>query len=283
LLRVPCVEACIAQRTRRATFGLRLGRARFYGARLPESRRAGETYRHAGPRHPSLFLPGGNLQIMVSPLAVRLPDYPVRKGVGVKSHTYSQGKCRLTRSLSTGLEGRGFIGRGKTPQRDKHPGARCATPPESGGELFKTLPSSGEEGRRAERRGGAAHATKGRRDGDKGVVLIMTALSSSSAACKAPPFRQPAKGFEAGENSGLNRRRKLGALINLWKESSLQLVCGTANMSTKMRQGARTPKSIKMKVDPEELLKTKRGISDIMSHADELLKINKLAFWPMSC
>jgi hypothetical protein len=50
-----------------------------------------------------------------------------------------------------------------------------------------------------------------------------------------------------------------------------------------MRQGARTPKSIKMKVDPEELLKTKRGISDIMSHADELLKINKLAFWPMSC
>ena len=36
-----------------------------------------------------------------------------------------------------------------------HPGAQGATPPESGGELLKTLPSSDEEGWRAERRGGA--------------------------------------------------------------------------------------------------------------------------------
>jgi hypothetical protein len=34
-----------------------------------------------------------------------------------------------------------------------HPGAQGATPPESGGELLKTLPSSDEEGWRAERRG----------------------------------------------------------------------------------------------------------------------------------
>ncbi|MGA2987494.1 MAG: hypothetical protein ABSG32_27195, partial [Terriglobia bacterium] len=38
---------------------------------------------------------------------------------------------------------------------DNHPGAQGATPPESGGELLKTLPSSDEEGWRAERRGGA--------------------------------------------------------------------------------------------------------------------------------
>jgi len=41
------------------------------------------------------------------------------------------------------------------PGLDNHPGARRATPPESGGELFKPLPSSDEEGWRAERRGGA--------------------------------------------------------------------------------------------------------------------------------
>jgi hypothetical protein len=39
-----------------------------------------------------------------------------------------------------------------------HPGAQGATPPESGGELLKTLPSSDEEGWRAERRGGADSA-----------------------------------------------------------------------------------------------------------------------------
>jgi hypothetical protein len=40
-----------------------------------------------------------------------------------------------------------------------HPGAQGATPPESGGELLKTLPSSDEEGWRAERRGGADSAS----------------------------------------------------------------------------------------------------------------------------
>jgi hypothetical protein len=34
-----------------------------------------------------------------------------------------------------------------------HPGAQGATPPEPGGELLKTHPSSDEEGWRAERRG----------------------------------------------------------------------------------------------------------------------------------
>ena len=42
----------------------------------------------------------------------------------------------------------------KLPSADNHPGARRATPPESGGELLKMLPSSDEEGWRAERRGG---------------------------------------------------------------------------------------------------------------------------------
>ena len=37
---------------------------------------------------------------------------------------------------------------------DNHPVARRATPPDPGGELLKTLPSSVEEGWRAERRGG---------------------------------------------------------------------------------------------------------------------------------
>ena len=41
-------------------------------------------------------------------------------------------------------------------------------------------------------------------------------------------------------------------------------------------------KSIKMKVDPEDLLKTKGEKSDKMSHADELLKINSLTKTPMS-
>ena len=42
----------------------------------------------------------------------------------------------------------------KTLPTDNHPGARRATPPESGGEWAKELPSSDEEGWRAERRGG---------------------------------------------------------------------------------------------------------------------------------
>ena len=41
-------------------------------------------------------------------------------------------------------------------------------------------------------------------------------------------------------------------------------------------------KSIKMKGDPEDLLKTKGEKSDKMSHADELLKINSLTKTPMS-
>jgi len=49
------------------------------------------------------------------------------------------------------------------PAADNHPGAQGATPPESGGELSKTLPSSDEEGWRAERRGGADKGTKGYR------------------------------------------------------------------------------------------------------------------------
>jgi len=43
---------------------------------------------------------------------------------------------------------------------DNHPGARRATPPESGGDLAEKLPSSDEEGWRAARRGGADKGIK---------------------------------------------------------------------------------------------------------------------------
>jgi hypothetical protein len=55
-----------------------------------------------------------------------------------------------------------------------------------------------------------------------------------------------------------------------------------ANLSMKIRTRACMQKSIKMKVDPEDLLKTKGEKSDKMSHADELLKINSLTKTPMS-
>jgi len=51
----------------------------------------------------------------------------------------------------------------------------------------------------------------------------------------------------------------------------------------KIRKGARVLKSIKMKVDPEDLLKTKSELSDKMSYADESLKTSGLAKMPMSC
>jgi len=49
----------------------------------------------------------------------------------------------------------------KRPTAANHPGAQGATPPESGGELLKTHPSSYEEGWRAERRAGAEQALRG--------------------------------------------------------------------------------------------------------------------------
>ena len=45
---------------------------------------------------------------------------------------------------------------------DNHPVAQSATPPESGGELLKRLPSSDEEGWRFERRGGCNRGTSKR-------------------------------------------------------------------------------------------------------------------------
>jgi hypothetical protein len=67
----------------------------------------------------------------------------------------------------------------KRPDADNHLGAQRATPPESGGELLKMLPSSDEEGWRAERRGGAEQA----------VALIMTVPARFSTALSTPPFR----------------------------------------------------------------------------------------------
>ena len=59
---------------------------------------------------------------------------------------------------------RGFGGAEQAAEKrlpaDNHPGARRATPPESGGELAKELPSSDEEGWRPERRGGADKGIK---------------------------------------------------------------------------------------------------------------------------
>jgi hypothetical protein len=46
-------------------------------------------------------------------------------------------------------EGWGLTGCGKRHGADNHPGARRATPPDSGGELFKMLPPSDEERWRA--------------------------------------------------------------------------------------------------------------------------------------
>ena len=65
------------------------------------------------------------------------------------------------------LQGGALQAAEKLQRTGNHPGARRATPPESGGELLKVLPSSGEEGWRAERRGGCP---------------------SFSAASLAPPF-----------------------------------------------------------------------------------------------
>ena len=72
---------------------------------------------------------------------------------------------------------------GKQVPADNHPVARRATLPDPGGELLKTLPSSVEEGWRAERRGGCNRKFK-----CQGI---------SSAACLAPPFQN------RGEKSGL--------------------------------------------------------------------------------
>ena len=70
--------------------------------------------------------------------------------------------------------------------------------------------------------------------------------------------------------------------MNRWEESSLRIVWQTVNMSMKVCGWRRTQKSIKMKVDPEELMKTKGKINDKRSYADELLKISALTFLPMS-
>ena len=70
-------------------------------------------------------------------------------------------KSSSSRFLTTVLEGRGSTVCGKTPPADSHPGAQGATPPESGGELFKTLPPSDEEWWRAERQCGAEMGIKG--------------------------------------------------------------------------------------------------------------------------
>jgi hypothetical protein len=55
-----------------------------------------------------------------------------------------------------------------------------------------------------------------------------------------------------------------------------------ANLSMKIRKGARTQKSIKMKVDPEDLLKTIGEKCCKMQQADELLKTNSSTKRPMS-
>jgi hypothetical protein len=68
----------------------------------------------------------------------------------------------------------------KRSTADYHPGAWRATPPESGGELRKKLPSSVEEGWRAKRRGGADKQIKM-------VVLMMIPPHNYSASCFAPP------------------------------------------------------------------------------------------------
>jgi hypothetical protein len=71
-------------------------------------------------------------------------------------------------------------------------------------------------------------------------------------------------------------------LVTLEEESSLRQVWWTADMSMKTDQGERTLKTSKMKVDSDKLLKTNREICDIMSRADELLKMNDLSNLPMS-
>lgn len=55
-----------------------------------------------------------------------------------------------------------------------------------------------------------------------------------------------------------------------------------AKLSMNIRGGAPTPKSIKMKVDSDKLMKTKREINDKVSDADELLKTNSLTKKPMA-
>ena len=91
------------------------------------------------PRQPAAFAQGSALRHPCSPISNRsLRHLPPR----VTALTLSLPGCCRRRS--------------SRPNGDNHPGARRATPPESGGELLKTLPSSDEEGWRAERRGGCA-------------------------------------------------------------------------------------------------------------------------------
>ena len=72
--------------------------------------------------------------------------------------------CKLcgvcgTGKINTACNGGAKQAEEKLSSAYDHPGARGATPPESGGELLKTLPSSDEEGWRAVRRGGADSAS----------------------------------------------------------------------------------------------------------------------------
>jgi len=55
-----------------------------------------------------------------------------------------------------------------------------------------------------------------------------------------------------------------------------------ANLSAIIKAEARIPKTAKMKVDSDELLKTKGKFIDKKSDADELLKTNGLVKTPMS-
>jgi hypothetical protein len=55
----------------------------------------------------------------------------------VKSHTDGDGKRRLSGRPATSLEGRGFIGTGRTPHCGNHPGGRFTTSPESRLGLFR--------------------------------------------------------------------------------------------------------------------------------------------------
>jgi len=65
-------------------------------------------------------------------------------------------------------------------------------------------------------------------------------------------------------------------LMTQGEDSSLREGCRIANLSMKIELAARTQKISKMKVDSDKLLKVKRRIGDIMSEADDLMKIKDL-------
>ncbi|MGA2982927.1 MAG: hypothetical protein ABSG32_03890 [Terriglobia bacterium] len=93
------------------------------------------------------------------------------------------------------------------------------------------------------------------------AALRMTAFKRLSAACEAPPFQT------RGEKSGLRICGEGLSLRQVWR---------IVNLSIKTTPEARTQKISKMKVDSDKLLKVKRRIGDIMSEADDLMKIKDL-------